>query len=125
MNTLLRTVVQLIVGMVPSRALMFTYTVILKPKPLKSLANFLITLLIPKNVRIPEGFIAVNKKDSVVSGAITLGVYEESESLLFREKVTEGMTVIDVGANIGYFTLIAAMRVGRSVSRLRDILRRR
>jgi len=40
--------------------------------------------------------------------------YEETETELFKELVTEGMTVVDVGANIGYYSLIAARLVGNT-----------
>jgi len=38
--------------------------------------------------------------------------FEKYETELFKMLVTEGMTVIDIGANIGYYTLLAAKRVG-------------
>jgi FkbM family methyltransferase len=40
--------------------------------------------------------------------------YERIETELFKELVTEGMTVVDVGANIGYYSLIAARLVGNT-----------
>ena len=40
------------------------------------------------------------------------GVYEEFETQVFRSMVKPGMVVLDVGANIGYYTLIAADLVG-------------
>jgi len=39
---------------------------------------------------------------------------ETRPTCLFRRIVQEGMTVIDVGANVGYYTLQAAARVGRT-----------
>lgn len=40
------------------------------------------------------------------------GVYERGEVRIFSEMVERGMNVLDLGANIGYFTLIAAKLVG-------------
>ena len=39
---------------------------------------------------------------------------EEYETELFKKAVKEGMVVVDVGANIGYYTLIAARLVGKN-----------
>ncbi|OGX15730.1 MAG: hypothetical protein A2166_03120 [Omnitrophica WOR_2 bacterium RBG_13_41_10] len=38
--------------------------------------------------------------------------YEPETSLVFEQIVKPGMTVVDVGANIGYYTLLAAKLVG-------------
>lgn len=40
------------------------------------------------------------------------GAYESTETLLFAESVPEGGVVLDVGANVGIYTVIAAERVG-------------
>jgi FkbM family methyltransferase len=40
-------------------------------------------------------------------------VHEESTTALFRKIVKEGDVVVDLGANIGYFTLLAAKLVGK------------
>lgn len=40
------------------------------------------------------------------------GVMEKYSTEVFKEMVKESMVVVDVGANIGYFTLIAAQQVG-------------
>jgi FkbM family methyltransferase len=42
------------------------------------------------------------------------GQWEETETGLFCSLVKEGMTVVDVGANVGYYTLLAARLVGNS-----------
>jgi FkbM family methyltransferase len=42
------------------------------------------------------------------------GVYERKHSAFFRGVLREGMTVLDIGADIGYYTLQAAVRVGDS-----------
>jgi len=38
--------------------------------------------------------------------------YERTETKFFNEVVKEGMTVVDIGANIGYYTLLACRNVG-------------
>lgn len=43
---------------------------------------------------------------------IMTGIYEPQESRFFMEWLRPGMTVLDVGANFGYFTLLAARAVG-------------
>lgn len=61
-----------------------------------------------------EGFkLAVHEHDSIISQSIKQSkIWAEAETRLFRELLTPGMVVIDVGANIGYFSLLAATLVG-------------
>jgi FkbM family methyltransferase len=40
------------------------------------------------------------------------GIYEEFETGLFMQMLAPGMVVVDIGANIGHYTLIAARIVG-------------
>lgn len=91
---------------------MFVYTVILKPKPLRWMADNLLLLLIPKQVRLKEGVVNLHPKDPVISGALALGVYETYQLDLFRSLVHKGMTVLDIGANVGLYSVIAAHLVG-------------
>jgi len=42
------------------------------------------------------------------------GVHEEATTELFKNVVKEGDVIVDMGANIGYFTLLAARLVGKS-----------
>ena len=45
---------------------------------------------------------------------IKTGQYEPQVTAFLKQHLREGMTFVDVGANIGYFTLMAATLVGRS-----------
>ena len=42
------------------------------------------------------------------------GLYERETTRLFKTIITPGMTVVDIGAHIGYFTRLAGKRVGSS-----------
>ena len=61
-----------------------------------------------------EGFkLAVHQHDTVISESIRKSkVWAEAETRLFRELLRPGMVVVDVGANIGYFSLLASTLVG-------------
>jgi FkbM family methyltransferase len=51
--------------------------------------------------------------DDIDSLALTIhGEYEEFETELVLQSVREGQVVVDIGANIGYYTLLLASRVG-------------
>src|SRR3990170_708877 len=49
----------------------------------------------------------------VVPFLLEWGFYEKYETALFKSVVKKGMVVVDIGANIGYYTLLASHLVGR------------
>ncbi len=53
-------------------------------------------------------------ESSSFARSIALGMYESDTKRLIEDLVKPGMTVLDVGANIGYFSLLAAKLVGKS-----------
>lgn len=84
------------------------------PRFLKRPVNALLSSFISEYIKIGRVEIALNKKDPIVCGALTLGVYEKCESRLIQEKLKPGMTFIDLGANVGLYTALAADIVGSS-----------
>ena len=48
-----------------------------------------------------------------IQRSIYLGTFEPRESAQIRAYLKPGMTFVDVGANVGYYTLLAASLVGR------------
>ncbi len=97
----------------------FVYTVILKPRPLRIVTNAILKLLLPASVNVRGASLALNPNDPVVSGALTLGVYEGDEITFFLEHLKDDMTLVDVGANIGLYTclgLASPEHTGRIVS---------
>ncbi len=55
-----------------------------------------------------------NKYDCVAQQLIMNGAYEPYTTSVFQKILKPGMTVIDIGANIGYFTLLSARIVGEN-----------
>jgi len=53
-------------------------------------------------------------RDTISREVCFTGCYEPQETLLIRSILRPGMTFVDVGANWGYFTLLAASFVGSS-----------
>ena len=90
----------------------FVYCYLLRPWPLRQLTNWTIRQLLPKQVEIHGATVVLNPTDPVVSGALRFGVYEKAETLFFQSACRDGMTFLDVGANLGYYTALAAHAVG-------------
>ena len=60
-----------------------------------------------------EGFsICSAADDALIGRGIRAGEYEPEIAALFRRFLRPGMNVLDLGANIGFFTLLAASLVG-------------
>jgi FkbM family methyltransferase len=57
----------------------------------------------------------VNTHDEGIARQLLIkGIYEEEETHFFLEWLEPGMAVLDIGANFGYFTLLASKAVARS-----------
>ena len=89
----------------------FLYTVVCRPAPIRWVVNRLILTFLPKSVRIGRADILLNPHDPVVSGALAMGVYEKEEISLFSRTIQPGMTVVDVGANLGAYSAVALDRL--------------
>ena len=90
----------------------FVYCYLLRPWPLRQLTNWTIRKLLPKQVEIHGATVVLNPTDPVVSGALHFGVYEKAETRFFQSAYRDGITFLDVGANLGYYTALAARAVG-------------
>ncbi len=114
-------ILRLLIGFIPGNVLEFTYTSLLKPRPLRFLVNTVLLFFIPDSINVGEVDLFLNKKDPVVSGSLALGVYERPETQLFLgllkpASVKEAAVFIDVGANIGYYTALAARKVKKIIA---------
>jgi FkbM family methyltransferase len=92
-------------------------------RPIIEIYRFLAGILIVPALRNP---VAVNDfkmfvhterykgADSVDHRLLVQGTWEPHTTALFKKLLRKGMNVVDIGANIGYFTLLAASLVGES-----------
>lgn len=113
---LLRLPLKLFFDLLPASAPMYIYTTLLRPPLLRKPTNALLRQIIPSELRLPEGTLYLNPDDLVVSAALSLGVYEVFFTAALRKRLTKGMTVVDIGANLGYYTLIASARAERVIA---------
>lgn len=96
----------------PPSAAYYIYTVILKPKLLRRMAQSVIKRLIPPTIDFRGTRIALNQDDAIVSGSLALGCYETFVTDVLEALLRPGMTFFDVGANIGIYTALGARIVG-------------
>lgn len=64
---------------------------------------------IPKPVRLPFGALFLSRNDAL---GFNLPVFEIRELAFVKRFLQPGMTVLDIGANQGLYTLLASQRVG-------------
>lgn len=88
------------------------YNILIKIPVLKQMANILIRSAIPDYLETSEWKLLLDKDDLAMSGYLALGSYEPETIKLFRESLKEGATVVDIGTNLGYYTVIAGKKVG-------------
>jgi FkbM family methyltransferase len=89
------------------------YTVLCRPKLVRRIVHWCLLKIIPEKVRILDQFdLVLNPRDPVLSSAVTFGVYEPFEQKVFRKMCHAGFNVVDIGANVGLYTGIAASQVG-------------
>ena len=96
----------------PPSAAYYIYTVLLRPAPLRRLAQGAVKRMIPPTMDFRGARIALNQQDAIVSGSLALGCYETFVTDVLECLLQPGMTFVDVGANIGIYSALAAHRVG-------------
>ncbi|WP_420641999.1 FkbM family methyltransferase [Candidatus Leptofilum sp.] len=66
----------------------------------------------PVLINLPDFQIFVRINDLYIGGVIAkYGVYEPNVTLIVKELIQPGMTFLDIGANIGYYSMLVAAKV--------------
>lgn len=67
----------------------------------------------PVEVRTPGGTMIVDTRDSIGRVLAIAGEWEPHVTQAFRRRLAPGDVCVDVGAHVGYYTLLASKLVGR------------
>jgi FkbM family methyltransferase len=82
-------------------------------EPAVSLAPALRSVRKPRALRVREGFLMeVDGSSQTGRMLYATGEYEGATTRVMKRLLKRGQTMVDVGANIGYFTLVASRAVG-------------
>lgn len=76
----------------------------------RMLLNIFLRLLKPSYIKLGRDRLFLDRDDSLRLSI--LGTYEPFTTKLLKEKIHKGDNILDIGAHIGYYTLIAAQMVG-------------
>jgi FkbM family methyltransferase len=79
-------------------------------KPMRRLYDFVYGFLKPRRVKVQGHLMWLDEKDALELA--TNEIYEPVETALIKKALLPGDVFIDIGANIGYYTLLAARLVG-------------
>lgn len=95
----------------------FIYCELLRPKPIKKITNNLLRFMVPEEVHVHGATVVLNRMDPVISGALTLRVFEKTETRFFRRIYRPDMIFLDIGANVGYYTALA-LQISRGCAKV-------
>lgn len=88
--------------------------------PIKGLGRFARALceVLPRAngwVRLPDGFeMLLDSHNSRERNVLFYGMYHPVSSRLLRERIKTGDHCLDIGANLGYYSLLMAQRAGKT-----------
>lgn len=83
------------------------YRRLLSGPRVRQCAHKVILRLIPRSIQVGPARLFLDPSDPVISGALTLGVYERQEMAFFNRFIGQARVFVDVGANVGLYTALA------------------
>jgi FkbM family methyltransferase len=100
-----------LVSILPPGAPSKIYNFALKIPIARDILGKVVRSAIPEKIEANGCTLFLDREDIAVSGSLALTGFESFETDLFKEALKPGMNVLDVGAHIGYYTLLAAKAV--------------
>ena len=79
-------------------------------RPIRAAYDFILGILTPRSVVVQGHLMWLDRRDALELA--TREVYERTATGIVQREINEGDVVLDIGANIGYYTLLAARLVG-------------
>jgi len=76
-----------------------------------AVVRFMLSFTKPRTIDINGFKMYIDRTDESLSRALLSGSYEPIETKIIMEIIKPGMTVVDIGANVGYYTLLFAQAV--------------
>jgi len=104
----IKKLVQILPASIPSKL----YNVSAKIPLARNILKKCVNSLIPESINIEEGRIFLDQSDMAVSGSLAMGSFEKFETETFRQIIRPDMNIVDIGAQIGYYTIIFGTRTG-------------
>ncbi|HEX7724163.1 MAG TPA: FkbM family methyltransferase [Candidatus Paceibacterota bacterium] len=101
-----------LIQVLPSGAPRKIYHTALKVPIARDVLGNIVRSTIPEKVATNGITLYLDREDIAVSGSLALAGFESYETDLFKQALKPGMKVLDVGAHIGYYSLLAAKAVG-------------
>lgn len=103
-----------IVSLLPEDAPSKIYNTVLRIPGLRELMGTVVRSGIQERVEVNGYTLFLDKQDIGVSGQLSTRGFEPYETEMFRSAVKSGMNILDIGAHIGYYTLLASKSAGPS-----------
>jgi FkbM family methyltransferase len=111
-NSHMQKALKKLVSILPAEAPRKLYHAALKVPVARDILGRVVRSIIPEKVEVNGMTIFLDQEDIAVSGTLALTGFESYETDLFIQALKPGMTVLDIGAHIGYYSLLAARAVG-------------
>jgi len=102
------------IALLPAGAPSKIYNLAIKIPVARDILGAAVRSAIPEKIESDGCTIFLDRSDIAVSGALALKGFETFETELFKQALKPGMNFVDIGAHIGYYSLIASKIVGSS-----------
>ncbi len=101
-----------VLSLLPANAPSRIYNTAINVPIARDILGAAVRSMIPEKIEAHGCTLFLDRQDIAVSGSLALSGFESFETSVFAQALEPGMTVLDIGAHIGYYALLAATKVG-------------